>query len=436
MKLYIVIVFLIASVLSFSQENNPNLSVSIDSISISGNKITEDFIILRELTIRIGDTVEDQLLEYNKERIFSLGLFTKVDLSIKESDYKNILHIDVEESWYIYPVPFVQLQDRDWDKLSYGFILFIKNFRGRNETLSGAAAFGYDPSFSLAYYKPNIVERSDIYFGIETSYRTSSNRSLIAETIYGNNFDQKNIIGQLNFGNRFGNFHRAGIDIGYQYIETPFFIKGINASDSRIDRLVKLGLNYSYDTRDLMQYAKEGIFFNFYTQFKGLGMNGINYQVHNIDFREYRKIIGDLNAKWRIATRQVTGGLIPYYDFSFIGFQERIRGYFNEQSEGHRSYTSSIELSYPILRDINITFDFVPIVPQELLTYRLALYFHLFTDTGATQLRGKPIGIKDFNTGYGGGLTLLVLPYSIARLEFAINDNGLSEFILDVGVSF
>ena len=83
-----------------------------------------------------------------------------------------------------------------------------------------------------------------------------------------------------------------------------------------------------------------------------------------------------------------------------------------------------------------MSLDFVPLLPRELLTYRIALYAQLFSDTGATQFRGKSLRINDFDTGYGFGFTFLILPYNVFRLEFALDDNQNSEFIFDLSVSF
>jgi len=425
----------IHSQVSDSSSTDNNFQV-IDSIEITGNDITEEFIILRELTFGIGDTVSQELIEYNRDRIYSLGLFTRVDLLTVQISDKNILFINVEESWYIYPIPIIQIKDRDWDKLSYGIILVLKNFRGRNETLSGTVALGYDPSFSLNYYKPSITWKSDIYFNAEISYGTVTNRSSMAKFLYGKDFEQTFSGGRIGIGNRFGTFHRLGFNVGYNYIESPAYIKGISASNQRVDRFVYFGLGYSYDSRDLIYFPREGLFTSASVVFNGLGMNGINYQVYNLDFREYRKLIGELSAKWRIATRFTSGKLVPYYDYSFIGYQERIRGHFSSEKEGHHSYVGSVELNYPIIKELNMSLDFVPLLPRELLTYRIALYAQLFSDTGATQLRGKSLGIKDFDTGYGFGFTFLILPYNVFRLEFALDDNQNSEFIFDLSVSF
>jgi outer membrane protein assembly factor BamA len=447
-KFYLILcVFVIVSFRIFPAKiifrNNPDSTVykgkyfvKIDSFEIRGNKITEADIILRELTFSKEDTISNKDIEYNRERIFSLGIFTRVELYVKNVNNKNILVIDVSESWYIYPLPFVELKDRDWKKFSYGIDVVIQNFRGRNELLQARGSLGYDPSIRLSYYRPEIIKGSDIFFNSILSYSNVKNKSLIAEYKYGGQFDQKMFTGLITIGKRFGNFHRFGVDLGYQYVASPLFIKGISASDERIDRMPVIGATYSYDSRDLAQFPRNGFYALADIQFKGLGMNNIKYQIATIDFREYRPVFDDLYFKWRFASRFAFGDLVPYYDFSFLGYQERIRGYFNEIQEGNYYYLGSAEFYYPLIKDINISLDFIPVLPKSLLTYRIALYSELFGDAGVAKLRHQKLHISDFHSGYGLGLTLLILPYNLVRFEFALNEYRQGEFIFDLGLSF
>ena len=432
---------LIISSLGFAHGNDSLLtfkqkSFIVDSIIVQGNDITEEEIILRELTFSQTDTISQKILAYNKERIYSLGLFTKVDLFIYPENEKNFLVINVEESWYIYPIPVASLRDNDWKKLSYGVYVVVKNFRGRNETVMGRVELGYDPTFQLSYYKPNIVPGSDFFWGADFIYKRKNNRSLTAANLFGEDFYQKFIIGSLELGKRFGVYQRLNLNFNYNYVESPKFIKGINASVERVDRYPSVGIGYSYDTRDLIQFPKSGIYGAAYLEFKGLGNNDINYQVLGIDFREYRNVFDDLTAKWRFAARFTSGKSIPYYDYSLIGYDEKIRGNYNLYQEGNNYYIGSLELYYPLIKDFNISLNFIPIVPKELISYRVALYLELFGDTGATKLLGKPISFNDFRSGYGVGLNLLVLPYNILRFEIAFDEYMNSEFILGLGLSF
>lgn len=408
----------------------------VDTIWVQGNKITDEDIILRELTFMKGDTLTLKLLEYNRERIYSLGLFTKVDLLPYHSYSNNILLIYVEESWYIYPIPTASLRDNDWNKLSYGINLIVKNFRGRNETIITTLELGYDPSFRVMYYKPNIIPGSDIFWGIDLLYTSITNKSKSAYQLYGGDFSQKFFIAGLEVGKRFGTFQRLSGKLNYNYIESPVFISSVNASNSRIDRYPSINFLYSYDTRDLAQFPKEGILGTANVEFKGLGVNNINYQIFGIDFREYRKLIDDLTTKWRLAARFSSGKTIPFYDYSIIGYNEKIRGYYSRVLEGNNYFLGSLELLYPLIKDFNITFDFIPVLPRELLSYRIGLYLELFGDTGAAKILGKPLRSTDFESGYGFGFSMLFLPYNILRFEIAFDEYKNSEFILGLGLSF
>ncbi len=412
-------------------------SIVIDSILITGNETTEDFIILRELTFGIGDTLDHHLASYNRERIYSLRIFNEVQLRPYLFDGKNILEIDIEESWYIYPIPIVVLKDRDWDKLSYGVSVSLLNFRGRNETLGGSATFGYDPSFGFRYFNPNLSYNQNLNLQVNLAYSTVTNKSYEAENLYGDSFEQKNFTSRVQLGKRFGNYHWTYLKTGYDYVETPFYIPGINASNSNIDRTLILGASYVYDTRDLTLYASDGIYMFLNYEWKGLGIDEINYRVADLEFREYRKVVEKFTAKWRFSLRHTAGETVPFYDYSFLGYSERIRGYFNDgESEGNDRFIGSVEINYPIIQETRINLYWIPLLPNSLLSYRVAVIAGLFGDTGVTKNSGDPLLIKEFNTGYGTGISFLLLPYFIFRFEFAINDNGKTEWIFDLGSSF
>ncbi len=439
-KIYLILFILVPAVNAQQEDTlfyKDNYSIVIDSIKIFGNEVTEEIIILRELTFQIGDTLNPEIASFNRERIYSLDIFNEVKLKPLTVGDKNILNIELEESWYIYPIPFATLKDRDWDKISYGIALSLKNFRGRNETLRGVMAFGYDPSFSFSYLNPNLIYKEDIFLSLDFGYTTASNKSKIAENLYGESFEQKSYFGLLTLGKRFGLYHHFALTSSFNYVETPFYIQGINASNGAIDRTLMVGAFYVYDTRDLSHYPSSGIYAFLNYEIKGFGINNIDYRVADLEFREYRKFFNKLTTKWRFSIRHTAGSTIPFYDYSYLGYSERIRGYFHSnEREGNDRFIGSVEINYPIIEETRLNLYFIPILPKSLLSYRVALISELFVDTGATRLKGEPLTIKSFDTGYGGGLSILFLPYFVMRLEIAFNERGKSEWIFDLGASF
>jgi outer membrane protein assembly factor BamA len=254
--------------------------------------------------------------------------------------------------------------------------------------------------------------------------------------LFGQVFSQKFIYFNLLVGKRFDIFNRLYLSSGFSYIETPFFINGISASNNRIDNVVSLGIGYEHDTRDLSQFPKDGIYSSLNYTLKGFGIDDINYSVASIDFREYRNILGKLISKWRFASRFTFGNKVPFYDYSIIGYNEKIRGHSGKKFEGNDYYLGSIELYYPIIDELNIDLTFIPIIPDQLLSYRVGFYTQVFAETGMAKLKSEPFAINKFNSGYGLGFTLLLLPYQVLRVEVAFNENMNSQLILDLGISF
>ena len=77
------------------------VQIFLNRILIDGNDVTEDEVILRELTIKENSYINLDDLQNDVLRIYNLGLFTKVDLiPIPLGGNKIDIIIDVEESFY------------------------------------------------------------------------------------------------------------------------------------------------------------------------------------------------------------------------------------------------------------------------------------------------------------------------------------------------
>ncbi|MCB9219338.1 MAG: hypothetical protein H6610_07770 [Ignavibacteriales bacterium] len=438
-KIFTQIIFLIAATNYFliaqSNDLTKNKSIQIDSIQITGNKTTEEFIILRELDFTVGDNVSEKQLDFNRERIFSLGIFNKVDFNLNEEESLNILEIRIEESWYIYPLPYLRLRENSFKRSTYGLGVLYKNFRGRNENLWGLVTFGYDPTFMLTYYTPMLKTGTNLTFGIDVGYTHLANRNIASEKIYGDQFSYNYIYGSVALGYRLNQYNNIYLGTMYEFIDMPEQISQLSASKSRIDRIFSMGIFYELDNRNLKQFSDNGTFLESSIIHKGFGINNISYNIFNIDIRKYNTIYGNLAAKWRGLFRSTFGGSIPFYGLSLLGDEEYIRGHRFDKREGNNYLITSLEVNYPIIKEWNLSLD-LPLLPKSLTSARIGLYTNLFVDSGTTFDNNESLKLNSADTGWGFGLTLLVLPYNAIRFEYAFNEMKKGEFILETGFSF
>ncbi|MEM9850336.1 MAG: POTRA domain-containing protein, partial [Bacteroidota bacterium] len=99
--------------------NGQQHSLILQDIQIVNNKRTKSYIILRELTIKAGDSiVEEQkawLIEKNRNQLLNTGLFADVELEFIQQATAELLtlRIEVQENWYIYPYAWLDFIDND-----------------------------------------------------------------------------------------------------------------------------------------------------------------------------------------------------------------------------------------------------------------------------------------------------------------------------------
>lgn len=411
-------------------------TIIVDSIEIRGNDITEEYIILREMTITAGDSINNKLIEFNRERIYSLGLFNFVNLHVEQANDINVLVVALEEGWYIWPIPFLNIRETDLSKSTFGLNLLIRNFRGRNETIQASAGFGFDPFFFLSYSNPLITEKSNLWMSVSGAYQKPSNKSPDAARIYGGNFDYKSASGAMVIGKRLNQFNDIFVIIGYGSIEVPSdVLNETMASNSSIDKIVTLGAGYILDSRNLSQFASDGVRISAEYRYKGAGNPDISYNILSMGYRQYKPMFNTFITKWRLGYRHTFGQHVPNYDYSIFGFDTYIRGHRNEVREGHNLIIGSVQVDYPILKEWELSIK-LPLLPQSITSTRIGISLNVFVDSGIVYYNGDPIDFNNFDTGWGVGLKFLFLPYNAFRFEYAFNEQGQGEFLFASGFSF
>jgi outer membrane protein assembly factor BamA len=415
----------------YAQEQNVGGTYAvIDSVIITGNATTKDYIILNEMTLKPGSVATTEAMAFDRNRIYSLGLFTRVDLSSDSVGGKEVLYVDVGERWYIIPVPLFGFRDGDPKKVYYGGGILHNNFQGRNQKLLGIVVFGYNPSLALSFSDPLISDVHNLYFSSSLSFSRVRNRSQQQSSLTGD-YDELYYDGSGTIGKRFSLYETLGIKMGYQVVHVTSYLPGRTIASDGTDQYLYGSLSYTFDSRDLREYPSGGALAFVYVNKYGFGESVVNYTRLGADLRGYLPLPGSFTFAARVHGTVISGGRSPTYGHVFFGYGERIRGHFKTVYEGENMFGSTIELRYPIIPARDIYFTAVPL-PPEFSIWRFGISLGVFADAGVTWFRGEKPGLRSFASGYGAGIRFL-LPYSVVvRTEYAFNELRRGQFILDL----
>jgi outer membrane protein assembly factor BamA len=435
--IYFIFIALISDSFLYAQDSSqtefPDSTYYVNSILISGNATTKDYVILREMTLKPGALLTTELIAYDKNRIYSLGLFNEVQIHPVPSTEQTVdILVVVSERWYIYPYPIVGLKDRDWNKFYFGAGLSHLNFRGRNEKVFFSFVLGYDPGFSIVYRNPSLTDDGEFFLSTRIAYSNASNRSLQAQAIAGK-FTERHTSFSATVGTRFSISRTVWFNVGYEIVNMTDVTPTLSLSPTGIDRFPFMGIGASYDTRDLMEYPSYGTFAQTTVTKFGMPSADVDFVRYSADVRKYIPMNSRVVLTTRVFTDVVAAGPTPVYNRTYFGYGERVRGHFNQIIEGENILGVSSELHYTMIEPTYFTVKFLP---PEFGVWKFGMYAALFGDAGTVWFRRTPLTINNFLKGYGIGLHFL-LPYSaVLRAEYGLDEYGKGEFIFDLGTTF
>lgn len=449
-------------------------NVIIRKISFTGNKITKERIIRRELLIKENDTIPIQelseLLQQSRKNLVNTSLFNFVTYdSLEVEPGSNQLDISYKfiERWYIWPVPILELADRnfnewlkkwDWSRLNYGMFLTWNNFRGRREKLVLYARFGYDQRYELSYQIPYINKKQTWGIGFsggwtqnhEMTYNSfdtivSANGELVPE---GNKefyykseagYPKREIFTFMEAYYRKGIYSTSWFKLEYKDLRVTDSVlyKNPDYSFNTANRNQYLSLFYQYrmDHRDYKQYPMNGYYFDAEMKKSGLGLipnSNVNTLYIKTNFRKYFK----LKERFYYASG-FTGKISPFWHQPY--YYIRGLGYERDFARGYEYYVVD-GMHYALLKN-NLKFILVPnrvqnfnFIPWEKFSKLYwALYLNVFADVAYVSDTRKNIYnplANDLILGYGIGLDLVTYYDFVIRFEYSFNKMGESGFFI------
>ena len=428
----------------------------VSEIILAGNKVTKDYILLRELTFQVGDTLTaaDSTFKRSEENLLNTSLFHKADITWLTEGNRIRVFIIVFERWYIFPVPMLEIADRnfnewwktkDLSRLNYGAYLYWNNFRGRNETVTLALRFGYTQRFSLYYEIPFINRR--MRSGLIFSAGFSQNR----EVAYATNFDQLNYVEaadgnikeeqaysvQYTMRPKLDETHT--LEAGYRHVEVLDTVLRRNPSflaDGRTsEKFFILRYAYKMDHRDIKIYPLHG----WYADFEAV-KNGFSFLDDDVDItfllasaRAYQQLGRKWYAALELKGKYSGTATQPYYNTRGLGYsRDYVRGYEYYVVDGQRFGLGKMNLKYELLAKRYLHANFLP---EKFAHIPYAFYLNLYGDGG--YVKDNQFAAQHNNElpnswvfGYGAGIDFVSYYDIVLRIEYSFNKFGESGIFL------
>jgi len=432
---------------------DPESTVKVGKIYITGNNKTRTEIILREVDFKEGqelklkDFAEQVLLDQQKLTNTRLFIFVEiVPLFMSDTDVDVLIRL--QERWYIFPLPVFKLadrnftewwvnQNRDFSRVNFGAQLIHTNLSGRNDKLRVRAQFGFAKQYSISYSIPYVNNAQTIGFGFSTNFTTNKTIGVNSDAHRQEFIESDNVLrrsfgvsGTMTYRPSF--YTRHSVSLGYGRSSVGDTILTTNPEyhtlGQSVQRYLRLSYIFDVDKRDFIAYPLNGSIFSLQATKFGLGL------VNNLDMTSIRLSYGkyfDLKNGFYLANRTEVfknfADNIPYLIRSGFGYRpDFIRGYerFVVESDALISHRSA--LRFKVLEGVQELNRRSLINQFRTLPY--AFYLKVFIDTGYA---GNPLESSQnnfFNNQFLGSIGLgvdIVTYYDfVFRLEYSVNKQG------------
>lgn len=437
-------------------DGSDSAKIYIDRIIVFGNEVTQTEVIRREMGTKEDAYLNIETLKEDIERLYNLGLFNKIEvMPLPIGDNKYNLMITVEETFYILPIPIVNIKESDISKIQFGANILWRNFRGWNQTLGVSFAVGYEPYISLFYFNPWLGKNSHFFTTVNLKYSKSVNKSIPAKDTLNYihykddiaEFDNKFFSVEFTIGKYLTKYFSLSAAAGYNSLIVSDYKLGRTVSTEGKDKYLTLSFNANFDRRDNIFYSTYGSYYNAkYTRFNSFN-NEIGFNKFSVDLRKFIPLKLSKNYSLTFASRGMFavpfGGNVPAYMHEVLGYDNLIRGWNGQVLEGESMLGFFNEIRIPVIKPFfvggNNHFVISKLPVLKNMSFRYGLYLTPFVDLGGVWDKKNSFNKTHFYTGYGLGLDV-ILPFNIVgRTAFALrneNNKYYSQFLFFLNSSF
>jgi outer membrane protein insertion porin family len=383
--------------------------------TFSGNRVTKDYVIARELELRPGRPLAADSLTADVVRLENLSIFSSIRPVFTAGDSAVDLDLVIKEMPPLVPYPAVSYNEIDgW---SVGLGVASLNLLGRAISLSGSALPIGTTQVRAKFSYPWI---SGNHFGLAASYASLDRY----DALNGFREGSDQITPQVStYLGRHGRLR--GI---FDYLGMTSDTDGKTLSPDNRDDLVRLGFALGYDSRDSYRRPTRG----WQNEVQVLRTGGFlpgdgDFWSGDLDLRYYQQGFArhTLRAGALLSLQSGTVGEdIPVYLQYRMGGANSIRGYdplaLGQELYGKNQYILTFEYGFPVR----------PIREYRVFKWTISLGLDVaaFLDHGLAWSEAEEISLKRSRTGIGAGFRLLVPGMEQFRFDFAVGEGGEFQF--------
>jgi outer membrane protein assembly factor BamA len=442
-------------------------SAIIDSITILGLSRTSKQIVLRDLIIKSGDTINlvDLIIikRNNQWQLLNQGIFASVEIipNINRADSSKInFDIYIIEALYFYPVPYLELVDRnfnvwwkeykrDLSRINLGGKFYFNNLTGNRDRLDILMQWGYNTKYEIEYTFPFINKSKTL--GIQVSGLWSSSREIAYNTTKENKQERKlsDRILLKRFKESIGLVYQPKLRLKQRVM---FEWRSYKVDSSVLNTLNKKFLitdNYNltypvlqytiqYDKRNIKPHPTTGYLIEGSIEKQGINKFK-NALITKIDFKNYFTLIPGLllAEQFRIQANLLNNKTDYYHNRALGEDPYYIRGYEYYLIDGQQYGFLKSSLQW-LIYDTN--WNLSHIMPFEPLKKApLQIFLTLNNDLGyVQQQKGFIEGRFNDSIIWGGGIGLDIVVYydKVIQLEYSFNQIFENDLFLHANLNF
>lgn len=432
--------------------------IEIAEIRLTGNTITKDYIIHRELTFQVGDCLRKwdfyAQLDQSRDNLMNTTLFNFVEYAISGLHFEDsvkgpvVVEFRFTERWYLWVAPILTYEDRnfsiwlaegDWSRVSFGMTISHNNFRGRMERLALSLQYGYDRQAWLEYSLPYINSAKTIGLSIaggveylhEAPYATSKGKRQFFSDKSLYMLNRTFAIAALTIRPKIHSSHY--FSLGFENIhwgDTLLSLNpGLTSSGSPHERYLRFHYKLKLDYRDYASYPLEGWYADLELQKEGFGLfeaGGPDYFFVKSTLRKYQRIGLRSYVAAGAHLKLGSSGAVPYYLNKGLGYsRDFARGYEYYVVDGQAFALAKVNLKYTIVKPR--VFEIPVPLTERITKLHYALYFNLHADLGRVRdrysLTGNFLANQWLYSG-GSGIDFVTYYDKVFRIDYSVNHLG------------